>query len=130
MAELERCTICGRKPGQTAGCTSCEGVRAKRGAYEPIGYTHIPVIPGVIPVVNEESLAQAMAEAHDALPYLPDTAVTIYHWPREEGLVMLRAMSFTDEQIKVVSDILDAAGPEAEITVATRTPHAWEKRKP
>lgn len=85
----------------------------------------LPFVPGVLPDDSAESLDLAMHEAHELLPWVPGTAVTIYHWHPIEGYERLRELGFTEESIAAVMALVAERGPRARVTLACRKPHEW-----
>jgi hypothetical protein len=81
-----------------------------------------PVIPGVIPNGDADTLDEAMREAHQVLPPIVGTKVVIASYGREDGLEMI-AETWGPEVVARITAWLDDLGPDALVTFATRLPH-------
>jgi hypothetical protein len=84
-----------------------------------------PVVPGVLPDVTDEWTRHALAEAHDVLPHVPGTQVSIIWFEPGEGLDKVELL-FGPAAHAVVADKLDAeirrGAPHPVVTFATRRP--------
>lgn len=82
----------------------------------------IPCVPGVIADRTQESIDQALAEAHHTLPYIPGTQVCLRILEVEQGLVFV-AEKFPGALATIRNLLAAKGGVEPCIVIATREPH-------
>lgn len=80
----------------------------------------MPLVPGVIPNDSDEWKRRAMDEAHEVLPYIPDTRVAVgLIRPDAAGLALVEKV-FGAEGLELVTGKLADYDEHAWITLATR----------
>ena len=82
--------------------------------------TTLPACPGALPDSSPESLARAMREAHEILPYVPGTRVEVCTYEREAGLALVREYFGGEPAVAQVRELLDGFGPAAVVTICAR----------
>lgn len=83
----------------------------------------VPVVPGVIPDRSEASIDLAMRQAHEVLPEVRYTRVTIQLHTPAEGLALI-GQHFGEIAVSLMQHQLEQiGGEEPTIVIATRLPH-------
>lgn len=95
-----------------------EAVRAREQFQEG----RVPAVAGVVRNTSAAELDMAMEQAHDALPYVPGTQVTLTLYDVEPGIKFV-AEFFGDETAVAVMTRLIECGPDARVIVCSRLPH-------
>lgn len=82
----------------------------------------VPVVPGVIPDRSEASIELAMRQAHEVLPAVRHSRVTLQLYTPAEGLAII-AQHFAETGVEVMREQLDKiGGTEPTIVIAARLP--------
>lgn len=82
----------------------------------------VPVVPGVIPDRSEASIDLAMRQAHEVLPEVRHTRVTLQLHTPAEGLALI-GQHFGELAVSLMQHQLDKiGGEEPTIVIATRLP--------
>lgn len=105
-----------------------ENRRAARGRARQRADDHFrhhdeyPILPGVIPELTDEMKERAMAQAHEDLPPMAGTRVSVLFYGYEEGVAALRELDYDDEKLNLLRDhsAEALAGPDPHIVIAMR----------
>lgn len=103
--------------------------RAHRRAHRGHTTTHrpadapVPILPGVLPDLTDESQQRAMDQAHEDLPHIPGTQVRIFIVPLDDGPDRLRELGYTPAQIdRWLEHVATVAGDDPHMVLSTRMP--------
>lgn len=82
----------------------------------------VPILPGIVPDLTEESKRRAMAQAHEDLPAIPGTQVRVLFMSIDDGLTRLASIGYTPEQLQQLRDQAElVGGDDPHMAVATRS---------
>lgn len=96
---------------------------SRRATHRRRAEAPVPVVPGVIPDRSEASVEMAMRQAHEVLPAVRHTRVTIQLHTPAEGLAII-GQHFGEIAASLIQHQLDKiGGEEPTIVIATRLPH-------
>lgn len=98
--------------------------REKQRADDPV-----PVIPGVIPDLSEASKAQAMREAHEQLPPVKRSTVSVLFLDPAEGINLIAEHFGPAAAETMRGKLADVGGSDPHIVIATRLPRHTQPKE-
>ena len=95
---------------------------SRRATHRRRAEAPVPVVPGVIPDRSAASVDMAMRQAHEDLPTIAHTRVTLQLHTPAEGLALLGQHFGAAAVALVQRKLADVGGEEPTIVIAARMP--------